>query len=298
MIPIVDTHTHFWNPERLHYPWLGNVPSLQKTFGVEDYQRATSAIPIEKMVIVECNCLPEQARDEVIWAKELARIDPRIKGMVAYAHLTDTEEIDAVLDEYAADPFIRGIRHNIQWNPKGFALQPAFIEGIHKVSRKGFHFELCITCDQLEEVLELVRQCGEVSLVLDHCGKPAIKRGEVEPWKSQIQRLARFSNVHCKISGLLTESDVKNWSDDQLKVYASHIADCFGTHRIMFGSDWPVLELAGKYQDWYDFTLHLTEGWGESEKRSFYHDNAVYFYGLSNPHGIPSCLTSPTKPRS
>jgi len=124
---------------------------------------------------------------------------------------------------------------------------------------------------------------------------PAIKRGEIEPWKSQIKRLAGFSNVHCKISGLLTESDVQNWSDDQLKIYASHIADCFGTHRIMFGSDWPVLELVGKYRDWYDFSLLFTEGWSESEKRSFYHENAIDFYRLSNPPGIPSCLNLANK---
>jgi len=81
------------------------------------------------------------------------------------------KKLDAVLDEYAADPFIRGIRHNIQWNRRALPCRPAFIEGIHKAGRKGFHFELCITCNQLEEVLELVRQCDDVSLMLDHLRK-------------------------------------------------------------------------------------------------------------------------------
>ncbi len=206
--------------------------------------------------------------------------DSRISGVVAYVHLTDTENVDASLEQLAADPMICGIRHNIQWNPDGFALQPSFVEGIHKVNDRGFHFELCLTHDQLDEVLELVQQCRDVPLVLDHCAKPAIKKGALEPWKTQIRKMAEFENIYCKISGLLTESDLQNWSFDELRVYAEHVVECFGTERIMFGSDWPVLTLAGNYQDWYDFTLDLTNQWSNSEKKNFYHDNAVRFYQL------------------
>lgn len=279
-IPVVDAHAHFWNPRRLRYPWLKDVPGLQRVFSLEDYQQATAAVPIEKMVFVECNCLPHQSQDEVVWVEGMAKEDPRIRGLVAFAELTNTRTIDALLERYAANPLIRGIRHNIQWNPQGFALQPSFVEGIHKVSAKGMHFELCLTCDQLDEVLKLVQRCTEVRFVVDHCAKPAIKKGELEPWKSQIRQLAALRNICCKISGLLTESDLANWSFDQLKLYADHVVDCFGIDRVMFGSDWPVLTLAGKYQDWYDFTLYLTEGWSESEKRNFYHDNAVRCYRL------------------
>lgn len=278
--PIVDAHAHFWDPQRLHYPWLKMAPPLQQTFGLKEYQQASVAIPIEKMVFVECNCQPEQAPDEVAWVTQMAGIDPRIQGIVAYADLTNTQRIATVLEDYRQNPLIRGIRHNIQWNPKGFALQPAFVAGIHKVQRGGFHFELCCTYDQLDEVLELVKCCEGVPLVLDHCGKPPIKKGEIEPWQTQLRQLAAYQNVYCKISGLLTESDLENWTNAQLKTYAAHVAECFGPQRIMFGSDWPVLTLAGRYQDWYDFTRHLTEGWNESDRRAFYHDNAVRFYRL------------------
>ena len=85
---------------------------------------------------------------------------------------------------------------------------------------------------------------------------------------------------------MLTESDWENWNNEQLKTFAAHAAECFGTKRIMFGSDWPVLTLAGRYGDWYNFTRHLTADWNERERRAFYHDNAVEFYRLS-----PRCET-------
>jgi L-fuconolactonase len=132
----------------------------------------------------------------------------------------------------------------------------------------------------LGEVTELARRCEDTRLVLDHCGKPAIRAGLLDPWRAHIAELARFQNVWCKLSGLLTEADPAAWQENDLRPFAEHVVDCFGTERLIFGSDWPVVTMAGSYAAWLGFVRRFTAGWSAAERRRFYHDNAVRFYRL------------------
>jgi L-fuconolactonase len=282
---IVDAHVHFWNPAALTYPWLAGIPALDRAFLPPDYRAATGATPIAKIVFVEANCRPSEARREVELVLQLAESEPRIAGIVAFADLTaglgaGASGLGRTLDELARSPRVKGIRQNIQGQPAGFCVERAFVDGVREVGRRGLTFDLCATHDQLREVLDLVRQCPDTRFVLDHCGKPAIRGGSAEPWRADIAALAEREHVVCKVSGLLTEAPSEGWTDEDLVPYADWVTQCFGADRLMYGSDWPVLTLAGSYCDWYGFTQAFTATWTAADRDRFYGDTAARIYGL------------------
>ncbi len=279
-ISIIDSHVHFWDPAKLKYDWLESAGALNYPFLLTDYRKATEGIEVDKMVFVECNCQPSSNEEEIKWVQELAKTDERIQAIVAYADLMEVNNIDFKLKRLAANKMVKGIRHNIQFNEPGFATQPTFIEGVKKVFDVNMHFELCITHDQLAECIELVSALPERPLILNHCGKPGIKDGEIDNWKTNMKQLSQYEHVDCKISGLLTEADVKNWKREDIIPYTDHVLECFGNKRIVYGGDWPVCTLAGGYHDWYSFVSEWTSDWSEQEKISFYYDNAKRFYRL------------------
>jgi L-fuconolactonase len=237
-----------------------------------------AGVPLESIVFVEANPRPDLALAEVEFVGELAAAEPRIEGIVAFADLLGDRGVEAAFDALVERPLVRGVRHNIQGNPPGFALQPRFVTGVREAGRRGFTFDLCATHAQLHEV-DLAREAEGSPLVLDHCGKPGIRDGLWEPWASNIRQLAALPNVWCKISGLLTEAD-RAWRPRDIVRYAEHVVSCFGTDRIIYGSDWPVLTLTDRSTEWYAVTRLLTAGWSADERQRFYRDNARRFYGL------------------
>ena len=277
---IVDSHVHFWEPRTLHYPWLSDLPALRRSFLPPDYSAAVGEVPVEKTVLVECNCLAAEAEREVELFGRLAETDCRIAGIVAFVDLTDVNARADALDRLTTHGRVKGVRQNIQGQPPGFALQRAFVSGVQTVARRGLTFDLCVTHDQLAEAIALVEQCPDARFVLDHCGKPAIRERVEEPWRRDVASLAAHDNVWCKLSGLLTEADVTRWHEDDIRPYAEHVVEQFGMRRVLYGSDWPVLTLAGEYASWFDFTARFTEAWSEDERRRFYYDNAVQVYRL------------------
>jgi L-fuconolactonase len=277
---IVDAHVHFWDPSVLRYPWIDGLPALDRPFLAPAYASATSGIPIDSMILVEANCLPHQTLGEADFFEQVADTHSRVAGVVAFASLTTPADLDRTLDALSARPRVKGVRHNIQGEPSGFCTQSSFVEGVRKVGSRGLTFDLCATHDQLGDVVELVRQCPDTRFVLDHCGKPAIRDRRLDPWRGHIADLAECANVWCKLSGLVTEASPTEWRQADLVPYASHVVDTFGTERVMYGSDWPVLTLAADYSAWFGFTEWLTKAWSDNERRGFYRDNAIRVYSL------------------
>ena len=284
VVQIVDSHVHFWDPAELHYPWLEAVPPLHGAFLPRDYAAATGQIPIGRLVFVEANCRADESQREVEFVERLVREEPRVAGIVAFADVARglgarDSGLGKVLEALTRSTLVKGIRQNIQGQPAGFCVQRAFIEGVREVGRRGLAFDLCATHDQLGEVIDLVRDCPETRFVLDHCGKPAIRDRTFEAWSADIARLAAHEHVCCKLSGLLTEAG-DAWCPEDLLPYAARVVECFGPERVLYGSDWPVLTLAGDYGTWYGFTERLTKAWSAGERSQFYGDNAARVYGL------------------
>lgn len=280
-LPIVDAHIHLWDPAKLRYPWLDNIPLLNRPHLLEDYRRACGPLRVEKMVFLQCECDFAQYRQEADWVASLVEDEPRLVGMVPWAPL---EQGDAAKDAVAApaeNPMVKGIRRIIQFEPDlEFCLRPDFVRGVRMLAEFNLSFDVCIASEHMANTIKLIRQCPDVQFILDHIAKPHIREGEREPWRTHLTTLAGFDNVWCKMSGLVTEADHQHWTREQLKPYIDHVIECFGFDRLVYAGDWPVVTQASEYTRWVDALLWAVEGCTKSEQRKLFHDNAVAFYRL------------------
>jgi L-fuconolactonase len=279
---IVDTHVHLYDPAAIAYPWMAGVPKLNSPHGPAEYTAAIGPVKVDKLVFVEVDAGPGEHLAEARWVETLARSDSRIAGIVASIPLEEGAAAEADIAAFAKMPLARGVRRLIQGHAgePGWCLRPAFVEGVKAVGRHGLPFEICIYHSQMKDAAELVRRCPEVSFVLDHIGKPGVRDGLAELWGREIRDVAALPNVVCKLSGVTTEADHRAWTYDQVAPYMSHVVDTFGFDRLVFGGDWPVLELAASYPEWVAIVDRVTAGVPESDLRKLYRDNAIRIYRL------------------
>ena len=276
---LVDTHVHLWNPRVLRYPWLEDLPALNRAWLPGDFAAATGPVEVAKLVFVECGREPGQALAEVDWIESLVPDEPRLRGMVAHAALEQGAAARGELARLAERPLVKGVRRLLQGETDAdFCLRPDFIAGVRLLAEFGFTFDLCIRHEQLGAVTELVRRVPEVRFVLDHLGKPPIRAGQVEPWATELRALARLPNVSCKLSGLLTEADWQHWRPEQLRPYLDVAVAAFGFDRVMFGGDWPVLTLAGDYSRWLAALEVCLPGVADADWEKLFRINAENFY--------------------
>jgi len=278
--PIIDTHVHLWDPGHLHYPWLEAEPAINKPFLVADFRAASEGLNVEKIVFVQCDCQDDDGLAEAAWVATLAQEEPRIQGIVAFAPLERGEGVSEYLAELSAYELVKGVRRLIQSEGPGFSTQPDFVKGVRLLAKYNLSFDICIKHHQLADVLQLVEQCPDISFILDHVGKPDIKNQIFDPWRFEIEALADFPNVVCKISGMVTEADVRDWTGEDLKPYIDHVIDTFGPDRIMYGGDWPVSILATTYDAWIETLDWATKHLSSEARHKLFYENALEAYKL------------------
>jgi L-fuconolactonase len=279
--PIVDSHVHLCDPQRFDYPWMTSAPSLDRVVLPAHLTEAAGPVQVEHFVFVEVDVAMPQHVAEAEWVSQLAQSDLRLKGIVAALPLEKGPEVAPELDQLLALPELRSVRRLIQNQPDpDFCIRPGFIAGLKMLAPHDIAFDICIFHHHLPNTIEMVRQCPEVRFVLDHIGKPAIKEGLFEPWGENLRKLAELPNVHCKISGVVTEADHRSWTREQIRPYIAHAVECFGFDRIMFGGDWHVSELATTYPEWVEIVDWIVDGCSDDEKRKLFRDNAISFYRL------------------
>jgi L-fuconolactonase len=279
--PIVDSHVHLYDPRALDYPWMTAFPDLLRPHAMSEYEAAAGAVAVEKLVFVEVDAAPDQRLREAEWVAMAAARDPRIAGMVAAAPLERGAAVRSEIDRLAEHRILRGIRRLIQAEPDpAFCIEPGFVEGVRLLAEYALTFDICIRHHQLESAVALARACPNVQFVLDHMGKPGIKDRLWEPWASQLREMGSLPNVACKISGAATEAAPGIWTRDDLRPYIEHAIACFGFERVIFGSDWPVIELAGRLPAWVDIVAWTVAGCSEAERSALFRDNAARIYRL------------------
>lgn len=279
--PIVDSHVHLYDPGVLRYPWMADHPALLRPHLPPDLDRAAGPTRIDRMVFVEVDVAEDQRAQEAAWVSEQAGLDPRIGAIVASAAVERGAAVREEVERLAHNAGLRGIRRLIQGEPDPeFCVRPGFVEGVQALAPLGLTFDICIRHHQLASATRLVRQCPDVQFVLDHIAKPAIRDGSLEPWRAELQALSELPNVVCKISGVITEADPAHWTREQLRPYIDHALSCFGFDRVMFGGDWPVINLAGRYTEWIEILDWVLQGCSEQEVTAFYRDTATRIYRL------------------
>lgn len=280
-LKIVDSHLHVWDLDRLRYPWLDEFPKLNRTYLMEDYNKSTKSLNIEKIVFVQCEAKQDQYQQEADWVSEIAKKDKRIQCIVPWAPLEKGEYAEKALERLTADPLVKGIRRIIEYeDDPEFCLRSEFIRGVQLLEDFNLSFDITISHDQFKNTIKFVRECPNVKFILDHLGKPDIKGQLLDPWKADIKRMSEFPNVHCKVSHMTTKADLENWKEDDLRPFLDHIIECFGFDRLIFGGDWPPVELASSYEKWVETLLSLVSEASVDEKEKLFSKNAEAFYRL------------------
>lgn len=273
---IIDSHVHFWKYNKADLHWIDrNMKILQKDYLPSDLELTLKRNHVDGCIAVQAITAEVETR----FLAELANSHPFIKGVVGWADLKadNAEKKLTELKEYSS---IVGIRHIVQSEPDDFLYDKKFRAGISLLKEFGYTFDLLIYSRQLKAAVDFVRAFPEQSFIIDHCAKPDIKNRELENWRKGISDLAMFPNVSCKLSGLITEAGWKDWSPADFYPYLDVVFESFGTERLMFGSDWPVLLLSGIYVQWKSLLEKYMEKYLMEQKEAVFGLNALNIYGI------------------
>ncbi len=278
---IIDTHQHLWDLDRFRYSWLESAPALNRSFRMDDYLRATKGLNVVKSVHLEADVDEPFMLDETFHLLNLAEEpDNPLAGIVACAR-PESESFHMYLKKILGEPQVKGIRRVLHTQPDEVGRDSRFIENVASLADYGLSFDICVLARQLPIAIHLVSHCPGVNFILDHCGVPQVKERVLEPWRSDIARLAQFHNVVCKISGLVAYADPQKWTAEDLRPYIEHVIACFGWDRVMFGSDWPVCTLSASYAQWVAALSSIVQAEGEADRDKLFYQNAVRVYHLS-----------------
>jgi len=273
---IIDSHQHFWKYHPQNHAWINDdMKIIQKDFLPEELSSIFVKEQIDGCVSVQV----DQTEAETQFQIELAKDNPFIKGVVGWINLMNPS-IEAALEKYHDQPIVKGFRHILQGEVKAFMLQPEFINGLKALDKKNYTYDLLIYHHQIPEALELLKNLGELKIVVDHIAKPDIKNSHIAEWSKNIKALAKYPNVHCKISGMTTEADWKNWTAEDLTPYLDIVVEAFGTNRLMFGSDWPVCLVASTYDQWLTTVKNYFSSFTKEEQAKIFASNCESFYTL------------------
>ncbi len=273
----IDSHQHFWQYHPAEYGWMQADWPIRRDFLPADLAPVLRAHQLDGCVAVQAR----QSLEESRWLLKLAEGSPIIRGVVGWVDLC-ASDVGRQLEELGAHPKFVGVRHVVQDEPDdGFMLRADFQRGIAALPAFGLTYDLLVFPRQLPAAIALARKFPGQPFVLDHLAKPPIKDGALSPWREQIQELARLPNVRCKVSGLVTEADWQAWRADDFKPYLEVAFEAFGPDRLMYGSDWPVCLLAGKYERVFGLLEDYTRPLGADARAKFFGENAAQFYGLT-----------------
>lgn len=276
---LVDAHQHFWDLHRYPYPWMSRpeLKVLCRSFLPEDLRPILRNIGIDKTVLIQAR----SSLDETCWFLNLAEANDFIAGVVGWVDLT-APDLGGVLDELMQYPKFKGVRHQAEEDSDDAWLnRPDVLRGFGELARRGLSYDLLVKPKHLRYIPVIAEHVPGLRMVVDHLAKPSIASRQFEPWATDLAAVARIPNLWCKLSGMITESDWRNWTSADFKPYIDHVIKHFGFDRIMFGSDWPVCMLAGTYEQ----TLKsVDENLGKisgSQRTKIFGENAKIFYRLA-----------------
>lgn len=273
---MIDSHQHFWLVGRFDYPWMSSdLGVLYRDYLPDDLAPILRRNGIKQTVLVQASNSVVESR----WLLELADANPLIAGVVGWVDLMSAE-IDAQLDELCAHPKFKGVRHLVESEPNDdWLVQPAVLSGLEKLSARGLSYDFLVHTRHLRYVPQVAESCPELPFVIDHMAKPPIARGEIKEWSEALKPIARYPNIHCKLSGLVTEANWSSWQTNDLRPYVDYALELFGADRMMFGSDYPVCLLAASY----DRVLgSFQELLGDNDRDKVFSKNAARFYRLNS----------------
>lgn len=276
---IIDAHQHFWELGKFGYEWL-DVPQhapLKRDFVPVHLKPLIDAAGVDRTVLVQTQHNMQETR----WFLRMAEEHDWIAGVVGWVDLA-APDCARRLAEFKDHPKFVGIRHITQGEPEeDFIIRQDVLAGLRVLEEQGVPFDLLFYVKHLRHAATLGEMLPELPMVIDHLAKPHIREGIIDDWEANFRAAAKHENILCKLSGMITEAHWQNWTPADLQPYVDVALDAFGPQRLMFGSDWPVCELAGTYQQVVDALGECLSTLSETEKARIYGGTAAAFYGLS-----------------
>lgn len=274
----IDSHQHFWKYNPQKHDWItDDMQVIQRDFLPSDLLPILQKNNIDGCISIQA----DQTEDETDFLLELSDNHDFIKGIVGWVDLR-ADNIYKRLEHYSQFKKLIGFRHIVQSeNDTEFMLRPKFKNGITALGLYDFTYDILIYHHQLEQAIEFVKLFPNQKFVLDHLGKPDIKSGEYALWQTNINKLALYQNVYCKVSGMITEGGWYDWKPSDFNVYLDTIVKSFGTDRLMYGSDFPVCTLAATYEAQLNLIKAYFSTFTNAEKSQIMGENATKFYGLN-----------------
>ncbi len=275
-VPVIDSHHHFWEIDRFDYSWMPEGSPLATDFGPADLKPLTEQAGVDYAVTVQAVSSPDEAR----WLLELAEEHDFIAGVVGWVDLTDPE-VGYTLDELQRSKYFVGVRHI--WESEedpGWIVNSGAIEGLKELARREIAFDFLAKPPNLPYIPQVMDQVPNLRAVVDHIAKPLIAEHLVEPWLTDLRKVASINGVHCKVSGMITEADHRNWTVADLRPYVHHVLGMFGSDRLMFGTDWPVCTLAGSYEQVAGTVREILASLSPAARADVFGGTAARFYRL------------------
>ena len=277
----IDSHHHIWDLNVRPQTWMkgDELKPISRTILMNELEPELERSKIEYTVVVQT--VP--TIDETPEFLDLSLSHPKVCAVVGWLDL-ESDDIRPVLERYLAHAggenlvSIRDIAQDK--DDPNWLIRDDVVKNVHRIAEAGLTFDILAKPPQLAAAVKLVKQSPDNVFVLDHISKPYIAKSEMQPWADQISEIASYENVSVKVSGLFTEANWINWSNESFKPYLDHILQSFTPDRMMFGSDWPVCLLAASYSQTIDLMEEFVKDFSKSEQESFWAGTAKRFYRL------------------
>ncbi|HTN21438.1 MAG TPA: amidohydrolase family protein [Pelobium sp.] len=273
----IDAHQHFWIFDPVRDSWINDeMSAIRRDFLPEDLKPILTEHGFDGCVAVQA----DQTEAQNDFLLTFATQNDFIKGVVGWVDLQNPQ-IEERLSYYAGNAKMKGFRHILQGeSQRDFMLRPAFVNGISLLEKYNFTYDVLIFPDQIKFSEKLVKAFPNQKFVIDHIAKPEIKNQKIDDWKKDITAIAQYENIFCKVSGMVTEADFNRWKPEDFTPYLDVVFEAFGTKRLIYGSDWPVCNVAGGYSKALNILHIYTQQLTENEQALFFGDNANLFYNL------------------
>ena len=274
---IIDSHQHFWVYSPTRQAWINDQMSVIK----RDFLPADLWKIYEKNSVAGCVAVQaDGSEEETAFLLQLAEENDFIKGVVGWVDLQD-KNVEARLDYYQSIEKLKGFRHVVQDEPDpNFMLREDFRRGLKALESFNYTYDILIYPHQLDAAIKTVEDFPQINFVLDHIAKPDIKNARMDNWLPKIKSLAQSPNVHCKVSGMVTEASWQSWRQEDFVPYLDVVTEAFGIDRLMFGSDWPVCLLSGNYEEVLGIVKAYMAQFTPADQEQVFYKNALSFYRL------------------
>ena len=281
MIKLLDTHQHLVYRSVAAYSWAKDIPPLaEDNFTIEDYLKLTEGLGIGGTLFMETGVDDPDYQAEAKYIQTLSNDTHNgIKGLIVSIRPED-DSFDAWFDE-TLKMNVAGYRRILHVMPDETSQAQTFRDNVKKIGKAGKPFDICFLPTQLSVAYEFAKECDSVNLVLNHCGVPSIAAGEIDQWGKDIKQLSELPNVVCKLSGLMAYCAPGTSSQETIQPYVDHVLDCFGPNRMVWGSDWPVVNLGKGIQEWISVSRNILNTLSEDEAKLIAHVNAEKIYNVS-----------------